>query len=146
MKKFLRILVLILLLAAFVAGYWPQHKQLLAAEQTASQAQQQLGAVQAVARVCHLENDLLSLIGQTENQNYGEARNLSNAFFDDVRKEADRPQNAAFKSDLESILTQRDAVTAGLARTDAATVNTLRQILGQIQQLLQKLNSQASLQ
>jgi len=145
MKKYIFIAVLILLGAAYVAGYWPQHKRVLAAEETSAQAQQQLANVQAVARVCRLENDLLVLLGQTENQNYGEARNLSNVFFDDVRKEADRPQNAAFKSDLEAILAQRDAVTAGLARTDSATTTTLRQILVQMQQLMQKLARQANL-
>jgi len=145
MKKFLVIAILVLLGAAYLAGYWPQHKQLRAAEQSSAQAQEQLASVQAVARVCRLENDLLALIGQTENQNYGEARNLSNVFFDDVRKEADRPQNAAFKSDLEAILAQRDAITAGLARTDSATTTTLRQVLVQMQQLMQKLASQANL-
>jgi hypothetical protein len=145
MKKFLVIAILVLLGAAYLAGYWPQHKQLRAAEQSSAQAQEQLASVQAVARVCRLENDLLALIGQTENQNYGEARNLSNVFFDDVRKEADRPQNAAFKSDLEAVLAQRDAITAGLARTDSATTTTLRQVLVQMQQLMQKLASQANL-
>jgi hypothetical protein len=145
MKKFVFIVALILLAAVFLAGYWPQHKQLLAAQQSSAQAQQQLTNVQAVARVCRLQNDLLSLLGQTENQNYGEARNLSNVFFDDVRREADRPQNAAFKADLESILGQRDSVTAGLARTDSSTVTTLRQIMAQMQQLMQKLAGQANL-
>ncbi|HUK24054.1 MAG TPA: hypothetical protein VLV49_05700 [Terriglobales bacterium] len=145
MKRILLILVVILLGAVFLAGYWPQHKLLLAAQDSNAQIQQQLTNVQAVARVCRLENNLLALLGQTESQNYGEARNLSNAFFDSVRQEADRPQNAAFKSDLENILSQRDPVTAGLARTDATTVTTLRQILSQLQQLMQKLAGQANL-
>jgi hypothetical protein len=145
MKKLLLILVLVLLGGAYLAGYWPQHKLLRSAQDSNLQMQQELASVQAVARVCRLENDLLALLGQTEQQNYGEARNLSNVFFDDVRREADRPQNAAFKSDLESLLAQRDTVTAGLARTDAATLTALRQMLAQMQQLLQKLSTGANL-
>lgn len=145
MKKVLVIAVLILLAAAFIGGYWPQHQQLRAAQQSAAQAQQQLASVQAVARICRLENDLLALLGQTENQNYGDARGLSNAFFDNLRREADRDQNASYKADLENILGQRDTVTAGLARADASTAASLRQILAQMQQLMQKSASQASL-
>jgi hypothetical protein len=134
-----------LLAAAYVAGYWPQHRQLRAAQESAAQVQQQLASAQTVARICRLENNLLALIGQTENQNYGNARGLSNTFFDDLRHEADRDQGSPYKADLENILTQRDAITADLARTDASTVATLRQILIQMQQLMEKQASQASL-
>ena len=145
MKRFLLVAILILLGAAFVAGYWPEHEKLIAAQDNAAQVQQQLATTQAVARICKLENELLQLMGQTENQNYGEARNLSKTFFDDLRQEADRDQNASYKQDLENILAGRDAVTAGLARADASTAATLRQYLTQMQQLLQKLTSQANL-
>ena len=145
MKKVLAIVALVLLGAAYLGGYWPQHRQLLSAQQSAVQAQQQLASVQAVARICRLENDLLALIGQTENQNYGNARGLSNSFFDELRREANRDQNAPYKADLENILAQRDAITAGLARADASTAATLRQILVQMQQLMEKSAGQANL-
>jgi hypothetical protein len=145
MNKVLVVVMLLLLGAAYVGGYWPQHRQLRAAQQSEAQAQQQLAGVQAVARICRLENDLLALIGQTENQNYGNARGLSQAFFDNLRREADQDQNASYKADLENILGQRDAITAGLARADAATATTLRQILVQMQQLMGKSAGQANL-
>jgi type II secretory pathway pseudopilin PulG len=141
MRK-LAIVILVLLAAAYVAGYWPQHRLLRAAQENAAQVQQQLASAQTVARICRLENNLLALIGQTETQNYGNARGLSNAFFDDLRHEADRDQGAPYKADL---LTQRDAITAGLARTDASTVANLRQMLIQMQQLVEKQASQANL-
>ncbi len=144
MKKLLGVFVL-LLAAAYVGGYWPQHQQLRAAQQSAAEAQLQLANVQAVARICKLENELLALLNQTDSQNYGNARTLSNTFFDDMRWEADRDQNASYKADLENILGQRDAVTAGLAKADPATATTLRQALSQIEQLAGKLTSQAKL-
>ena len=70
MNKVIVIVILILLGAAYVGGYWPQHRQLIAAQESASQAQAQLAGAQSVARICHLENDLLALIGQTENQEF----------------------------------------------------------------------------
>ncbi len=145
MNKVLVIVIVVLLGAAYVGGYWPQHQQLRAAQQSAEQAHQQLAGVQAVARVCRLENELLALLGQTENQNYGDARSLSNTFFDDMRREADRDQNAPYKGDIENILSQRDAITAGLAKADASTATTLRQMLGQMEQLAGRLAGQASL-
>ncbi len=144
MKKFLWITILILLAVAYIGGYWPEHQKLRAAEQAAAEAQQETVRAQAIARLCKLENDLLALIGQTENQNYGEARDLSRVFFDNLRKEIDRDQNASYKQDLENMLATRDAVTAGLAQADAATAAALRQNLAQLQQLLQKLASQAN--
>lgn len=145
MIKKLLILFLVLLAAAYVAGYWPQHQQLHAAQQNAAQAQQQLATTQEVARICKLENELLALLGQAENQNYGDARNLSNAFFEDLRKEADRDPNAPYKADLENILGQRDAITAGLTKADPSTTNSLKQALTQMEQLVGKLSSQAGL-
>jgi type II secretory pathway pseudopilin PulG len=140
MNKVIVIVILILLGAAYVGGYWPQHRQLVAAQESASQAQAQLAGAQSVARICHLENDLLALIGQTENQNFGNARNLSNTFFDNLRREADRDPKAPYDATLDNILGQRDSVTAGLARTDSSTAATLRQILAQMQGLMQKLD------
>ena len=146
MNRYLLIAILVLLAAAYVGGYWPEHQKLRAAQQSATQAQQQLATLQAVARMSHLENEALDLLGQTENQNYGNARNLSNSFFDELRKEADRDPKAAYKADLESILSQRDTITAGLARADASTTTALHQIAGQMEQVTQKLVGQANLQ
>jgi hypothetical protein len=143
MRKALVTFALLLLGAAYLAGYWPQREQVRAAQQSAAQAQQQLAGVQAVARLCRLENDLLALIAQTESQNYGNARGLSQAFFDNLRREADRDPHAAYKPDLENILGQRDAITAALARNDTASATPLRQILAQMQQVMEKAAAQA---
>ena len=145
MKRILAIVAVLLLGGAYLGGYWPEHQQLRALQESTTQAQQQLASVLAVARICRLENNLLALLGQTENQNYGDARGLSQAFFDNLRHEADRDQNTPFKADLESILGQRDAITAGLAKADPATATGLRQILVQIQQLMEKAAGQANL-
>jgi hypothetical protein len=96
MRKILLLVIVVLVIWAFLLGYWPQHKQALAIEQENTQLKNQLAGAEALGRVARLENQLLVLIEQTEGQNYGEAQKLSNSFFDDVHKEIDRNKGAAY--------------------------------------------------
>jgi len=136
MRKIMLLAVIVLIIWAFLLGYWPQHKQSLALEQENAQLKNQLGSAEAVGRIARLENELLVLIEQTEGQNYGEAQKLSNAFFDDVHKEVDRDKSAAYVPKLQAILARRDAITAGLARAEAPTVGVLKQSLTEMRELV----------
>ena len=136
MKKLLIILVLLVVGGAYVAGYWPQRQKLVAAEQNSSQLTQQLAEAQTLVRICHIENQLLAVIEQTESQNYGEAQNQSGRLFDDIRAEAGRAANPTYKQLLDTLQGRRDAVTAGLARADSGTLMVLRQSLKDLRQLL----------
>lgn len=136
MRKILLLVVVVLVIWAFLLGYWPQHKQVAAVEQENTQLKQQLASAETVGRITRLENQLLVLIEQTEGQNYGEAQKLSNSFFDDMRMEIDRDKGTAFAPKLEAILARRDVVTAGLARAEAPTAATLKQSLTEMRELL----------
>jgi hypothetical protein len=136
MRKILLLVIVVLVIWAFLLGYWPQHKQALAIEQENTQLKNQLAGAEALGRVARLENQLLVLIEQTEGQNYGEAQKLSNSFFDDVHKEIDRNKGAAYISKLEAIQARRDAITAGLARAEAPTLGALRQSLTEMRELV----------
>lgn len=145
MKKLLLIVGMILLVAAYFGGYWPQRQKLQEAEKSSAQASQQLASAQAVVHITRLENDLVALVDQTQSQNYGEAQRISSHFFDGLRAELDRSPNAAHRQTLETIFARRDAVTAGLTRADAATIGPLRQSLSEIRQLSENLVSQVNL-
>ena len=145
MKKLLLILGMVLLVAAYVGGYWPQRQKLQEAQKNNAQAAQQLTSAQAVVHITRLENDLVALVDQTQSQNYGEAQKLSSHFFDDLRAELDRSPNAPYRSTLETIFARRDAVTSGLTRADAATIGPLRQSLNEVRQLSENLVSQVNL-
>ena len=145
MKKLALILGMILLVAAYIGGYWPQRQKLQRAEKNNAQASQQLASAQEVVHVTRLENDLVSLVDQTQSQNYGEAQKLSSRFFGDLRAELDRAPNAPYRQSLETIFARRDAVTSGLTRADAATIGPLRQSLNEIRQLSENLVSQVNL-
>ena len=136
MRKILLLAIVVLVIWAFLLGYWPQHKQALAVEQENTQLKNQLASAEALGRVARLENQLLVLIEQTEGQNYGEAQKLSNSFFDDMRKEIERDKGGGYISKLEAILARRDAITAGLARAEAPTLGALRQSLTEMRELV----------
>jgi type II secretory pathway pseudopilin PulG len=145
MKKVLLIVAVVLLGAAYFSGYWPQHQKLQQAQQANAQTAQQLGVAQSALHVCRIENDLVALVEQTQNQNYGEAQKLSTKFFDDLRGELDRSPNAAYHGTLDNIFGRRDAVTAGLTRGDATIIGPLRQSLNEIRQLSETMVSQTGL-
>ena len=136
LRRLALLLVVILIGVAYLLGYWPEHKLSMAAQMENAQLKNQLASAQALGRIARLENELLLLIEQTESQNYGEAQKLSNVFFDDVRREVDRDKSAAYVPKLDAILARRDAVTAGLARAEAATVSQLRQSLTEMRELI----------
>ncbi len=136
MRKIMLLVVVVLVIWAFLIGYWPQRKQIAAVEQENAQLKNQLASAETVSRIARLENQLLVLIEQTEGQNYGEAQKLSNSLFDDMRKEIDRNKGAAYAPKLETILARRDAVTAGLARAEAPTLGMLKQSLTEVRELM----------
>ncbi|HEY6181497.1 MAG TPA: hypothetical protein VIW67_04575 [Terriglobales bacterium] len=136
MRKIMLLVIVVLVIWAFLLGYWPQRKQVQAIEQENVQLKAELASSQALGRIARLQNGLLVLIEQTEAQNYGEAQKLSNSFFDDVRKEIDRDKGAPYLAKLETILARRDAVTAGLAKAEAPTIGALRQSLTEMRELV----------
>jgi hypothetical protein len=144
MKKALTIVVILLLGGAYLGGYWPQQQKVQEAERRSDQATQQLAAAQTVVRITRLENDIVALVDQTQNQNYGEAQKLSTRFFDDVRSELDRSPSAPYRQTLETIFARRDAVTSGLTRADAVTIGPLRQSMNEVRQLSENLVSQVN--
>ncbi|HVB99218.1 MAG TPA: hypothetical protein VNJ12_07805 [Candidatus Dormibacteraeota bacterium] len=130
MKRAGVIVGIILIGVAYVVGFWPQH-------QKAQQTQRQLDAVtiqleqaQAELRLYGLQHRLLGLIEKTSAKDYGAASALSTQFFDQVRNEEMRRTEPQVKAALESILNQRDSVTAGLAKGDPGTLGVLNALEG----------------
>jgi hypothetical protein len=110
---------------AFVAGFWPQHRQLTASQATAAALRAQLDAAEARNRLGEVLGQLLRLSDAVRNKNYGEAATESSRYFDAVRQEASRAAPEA-RSVLNGILNSRDKVTTAIAGTDAGLDTTLR--------------------
>jgi hypothetical protein len=69
-------------------------------------------------------------------QNYGQAQELSSAFFDEVRAEAAATSMDEFRSVLQDVLSRRDSVTALLTKADPSVRDVLHTIEVQIRRVL----------
>jgi hypothetical protein len=86
--------------------------------------------------VGRLLGEVLNIREAVGSLNYGNAQQLSSAFYDSVRAEASITPVAAFKTALEAVLQVRDEVTAALARGDQAALEPLRRSELQLRKVL----------
>jgi hypothetical protein len=131
-RKVVAVLVVLLVAAAFVVGYWPQHRELGQAQADAVEARRQLAetrsqlaAAEVKARLGRLFGQYLALQDAVASGNYGEAQALSSPFFDAVREEVTKGSDPAARTALDAILGRRDTVTAGLARGEGSVREAL---------------------
>jgi type II secretory pathway component PulM len=128
---------ILLLVIAYLAGYWPQHSQLTDAQSRIAALETRVSDAEDRIRLGDVLGKLLRLREALASQNFGQASSVSSSFFDSVRDEAVRTRQATVKQVLETLQKSRDAVTTSIARADGAAlavVNTqevtLRQALG----------------
>jgi hypothetical protein len=140
----LGIIVIVLMILAFLGGYWPQHSKLEEAEGRLAVSSAQLSNAESTVRLCQLQDQLLTLVQESANKNYGDAATLSTKFFNDLRAELMRTIQPDVKSALQSVLDQRDAITAGLAKGDPMVHDLLVQLLATFRQTLEKSNFNAA--
>jgi len=126
MKRAGVIIGIVLILIAYVFGYWPQHKAAQQAQEQLKIVSARLDEAQSQMYLCRLHIHLLAVIRQTEQKNFGTASTLASSFFDEVRDHVAGTKDASVKSALQSILQQRDAVTAALAKGDPASLSLLQ--------------------
>ncbi|HSB62407.1 MAG TPA: hypothetical protein VLI67_11850 [Vicinamibacteria bacterium] len=127
MKKALTLFVLVLVGAAFVVGYWPEHLKRVAAEDLLRAQESETAEAQSRVRAGELLGQLLSLRDAALAKNYGQAQELSTRFFDAVRNEGARTTVPALAKALEATLGLRDAITAGLVQADPGVLGVIRQ-------------------
>jgi type II secretory pathway component PulM len=128
---------ILLLVIAYVAGFWPQHSQLTEAQSRIATLETRVTDAEARIRLGEVLGKLLRLRESLLSQNFGQAAGLSSSFFDSVRDEGTRTTRPEVKQLLETLQKSRDVVTTSIARADGsalAIVNaqevTLRQALG----------------
>ncbi len=136
MSRLGAILVALLFLCTYLAGYWPQHQQFLRTQAQLNSATSQLNTAETKLRIYQLCDKLFLLIEALDKKNFADARNLSSSFFDAVRSEAGLTENPQKQSALRSILGRRDSLTASLATATPGTVESLRQIFAELRQLV----------
>ena len=128
MKRAVIITGVILIGVAYVLGFWPQYQKVQMTRQQLEQANGELAGSQARNGLYRLQHELLAVIRQSNQKNYGQASALSTKFFDSVRDELPRQSDPKVKTALQSILQQRDAVTSALAKGDPGALSLLEPI------------------
>jgi len=124
--KFL-VLAVVLVAAAYVAGFWPQRGRVNALSAENAALQQRAEAAEGRVRAGTLLGELLTFKEVVQDMNYGQARALSSPFFEHVAAEAARTPDAGMKQALTSIVAQRDAMTVALTQGDAKALGHLRE-------------------
>ena len=125
MKRAVIITGVVLIGIAYVLGFWPQFQKARESQRQLEQMTAEFTGLQAQLRLYQLQNSLMGVVRQTSQKNYGQASTLSTKFFDEARAEAQRQTDPAVKTAIESILQQRDAVTAALAKGDPGSLGLL---------------------
>lgn len=119
MKRYLVVLVIVLVAGAWVAGFAPEYSARHEAEAERDRLQQRVDAADERLRMTELLGQALALGDLVREQRFGEAQPLSSTFFDGVRAESQRVREPAFSGALLEVLEARDATTAALSRGEA---------------------------
>ena len=127
MKRILAVVAVVVVALAYLAGFWPQHRQLTVARTENLGLQQRLAEAESRVRLAAVLGQLLRLSDAVTTRNYGEAATLSSSFFDSVRAEAARPNPPAVTEALERMLRTRDQVTSAIAQTDPSVSVSLKE-------------------
>lgn len=128
MKRAVIIIGIVLIGVAYFFGFWPQYQKVQSAESQMQILSKEFSQAKERVALYRLQHELLAVIRQTDQKNYGQASALSTAFFDSVRDELPRQTDPKAKSALQSILQQRDAVTSALAKGDPGAIGLLQPI------------------
>ncbi len=118
------VVVIILLIIAFLAGFIPQHLKVNRLENDLSVARRE----NAVAQL----RDLAGLaFVQASQKNYGLAAGTSQQFYSRTREAANQTPDASGRKALEDLLASQDRIAAELAKGDP-------EVLGDLQVLFEK--------
>jgi hypothetical protein len=114
--------VAVLLIVAFSAGFLPQYAKGKRLERELVEARQENGRAQL--------RDLAGLAYlQASQKDYGLAGGTSARFFDRTQEVANQTPDSSGRKPLEDLLKLRDQITAELARGDPGVVNDLQTLL-----------------
>ena len=144
MKILVAVLVTLVAVAGFLAGYLPAQRRLTALEDRLQQVQAKLAEADTSARVHLLYDRFLDLVAVANDESrHEEAQVLSTQFFDQLRSHATAAASAETRGELESIMQSRDQVTATLARHDPKVRVLLDEVRKKFRPLLEKASAEA---
>lgn len=129
-------IVIVLMALSFGGGFWWEHNRTNSVRGKLQADEAQLATDQQTISLCQLQQQLFSLVDDTANKNYGDAATLSTKFFNSLSADVPNATEPQVKSVLQSILAQRDQVTADLAKGDPASHDLFVQMSNNLRQAL----------
>ncbi len=138
MKRVLTVIVIVLIAVAYGLGFWPQYQKAQKAQSDLKTISAEMGVLQGQIGLCRLQDFLLALVKSTTEKNYGDASVISTGFFTAVGDEIPHQTDPQVKAGLASILQQRDAVTAALAKGDPGALGLLQPIQNTMFQIVNR--------
>jgi hypothetical protein len=115
------IVVVVLLMVAFSAGFIPQYAK-------GKRLERELGEARSESSLAQLR-DLAGLAYlQASQKDYGLAGATSTSFFNRAREVANQTPDSSGRKPLEDLLSLRDQITGELARGDPGVVNDLQDL------------------
>jgi len=134
--RFLVGAIVVAVVAAFLAGFWPERQRRTALDTENATLQSRVTVLDERVREAQLHGALLNLIDAVAEMNYGQAQTQASRLFDGTQAEVGRTEAAELQAALNSLLATRDYVTALLASGDATVLERLRQSERQLRQAL----------
>ena len=121
--------VLVLIAAAFVAGWYPQSRHVRDLTSQLDQQKSSAAELQEKLQAAEVRDLGAMLYLEVVRQNHAQAAGTATKFFDGVRELAEHATDAGEKSRLENILSQRDGVTANIALAAPTLPSQMQAIL-----------------
>jgi hypothetical protein len=122
-------LVLLLVVAAYLAGYLPAQNQVAELRNQLRLADQELQDARARMRVAHLEYLLLQAMDSSAQNDFEIARNQAANFFIELRATAARPDMDKYRAELTALAGHNDDVDVALQKKDQAGRDKMRAML-----------------
>ena len=128
------VLWLVLLTAAFLAGFIPEYLRVRQSEQDISTLTDQVKRCQSGETLSEIASAAALMYLEATEKNYGNAGSYASRFFDQAQHLASTTQDQALQSQLRQILAARDQITADLAKGNEAVVLEIQPILAKVEQ------------
>jgi hypothetical protein len=122
------LLALAVPVVAFGLGFGWMYLRHRSFRESAEATQQRLETTERELRLARLQLQLASVLMEVERKNFGNARDVSSKFFDELRSVAGSAQSPDQKSRLDAVLGKRDEVTAAITEMKPETPDLLRRL------------------
>lgn len=126
MKRAAIIIGIVLIGIAYLLGFWQEYQKLQRSQNRLRIVTTQLSNAEAQTSLYRLQHELLAVVRETNQKNYGQASTSATKFFDSLRDDLPQQTDPKVKKVLQSMLQQRDAVIAALAKGDPSALGLLQ--------------------